>query len=78
MQGTYIPGTNCVPREHGVAAILLCLLLLLLLLLLSFGQDSQAEFQDMNLVPTKYESENRTLRPQCSVPNTVRDQIGTT
>jgi len=44
----------------------------------SFGQNSQAKFQDMNLVSTKYESENRTLRPRCSVPNNVRDQEGTT
>ena len=35
MQGTYthIPETNYVPREHGVAAILLCLFMVLISLL---------------------------------------------
>jgi hypothetical protein len=30
MQGTYIPETNYVPREHGVAAILLFLFMVLI------------------------------------------------
>ena len=33
MQGTYIPETNCVPREHGVAAILLFLFMVFISLL---------------------------------------------
>ena len=33
MQGTYIPETNYVPREHGVAAILLFLFMVLISLL---------------------------------------------
>ena len=33
MQGTYIPETNYVPREHGVAAILLFLFMVLVSLL---------------------------------------------
>ena len=33
MQGTYIPETNYVPREHGIAAILLFLFMVLISLL---------------------------------------------
>ena len=33
MQGTYIPETNYVPREHGVAAVLLFLFMVLISLL---------------------------------------------
>ena len=57
MQGTYIPETNYVPREHGVAAILLflfmvlisLLLLLLLLLLSSLSSSSSSEFLNSQL-----------------------------
>ena len=34
MQGTYIPETNYVPREHGVAAILLFLFMVLIIIII--------------------------------------------
>ena len=54
MQGTYIPETNYVPREHGVAAILLCLFMVLISLLAA-----------LNLLYF-YIS---TFRSMCAVPN---------
>ena len=70
MQGTYIPETNYVPRERGVAAILLVLfmvlisllLLLLLLLLLTAigllpgGGGYFTCIQNMKLVTNKFKS----------------------
>ena len=56
MQGTYthIPETNYVPREHGVAAILLFLFMVLISLLAVF-----------NLLYFY----NSTFRSMCAVPN---------
>ena len=39
MQGTYIPETNYVPREHGVAAIVLLLFMVLISLLAVLNLD---------------------------------------
>ena len=34
MQGTYIPEKNYVPREHGVAAILLFLFMVIIIIII--------------------------------------------
>ena len=54
MQGTYIPETNYVPREHGVAAVLLLLFMVLISLV-----------SVLNLLYF-YIS---TFRSMCAVPN---------
>ena len=36
MQGTYIPETNYVPREHGVAAILLFLFIIIIIIIITY------------------------------------------
>ena len=57
MQGTYIPETNYVPREHGVAASLLLLLLLLTAVGLSPGGSGYfTRIPNMKLVTNKSKS----------------------
>ena len=55
MQGTYIPDTNYVPREHGVAAILLFLFMVLISLLavLNLLYFNISTFRSMCAVPNK-------------------------
>jgi len=60
MQGinTYIPETNCVPKEYSVAAILLLLfmvlIIIIIIIIISFKQGIYTYIPETNYVPTEY------------------------